>query len=115
MEKFGRVQPPIFQMDKLSSQEAKWQARCHKAGEQRGWNQNPGLWISNQSFLLPLELLPSKRQPGPNPAPHSSSELEKSSIPHVHTATLSQEARNKFFFFRQRLAPIPAKQCIYYC
>lgn len=104
--KIWRVQPPIFQMDKLSSQ---------KAGEQRGWNQSPGLWISNQCFLLPLEFLPSKREPGPNPAPRSSSELKKSSIPHVHTAMLSQEACNKFFFFRQRLAPIPAKQCIYYC
>lgn len=47
--KIWRVQPPIFQMDKLSSQ---------KAGEQRGWNQSPGLWISNQCFLLPLEFSP---------------------------------------------------------
>lgn len=36
-------------------------------------------------------------------------------IPQVHIATLSQEAHNNFFFERQRLAPISAKQCIYYC
>lgn len=41
----------------------------------------------------------------------------KAPTPHIHAATLSQEACNNFFFFfeRQRLAPIPAKQCIYYC
>lgn len=110
MENSQKVQPPIFQMDRLSSREEKGLAQSLKAGEQRCWNQIPGLhwnqWVFFFFFLsLPLSSF--------TPSPHLGQirplvvllNSAKASIPHVHTATLSQEARNKFFFSGNALLP----------
>lgn len=89
-------------MEKPSSQEEKQLVSCCKAGE-RGWGwgllepEPSSLDLKPVFFSVP-GVLCSKTPTWTKSGPYSSSELGKSLIPHVHTATLSQEARNKFFF-----------------
>lgn len=61
------------------------------------------------AFFCPWSSSPPSANLGQIRPPRSSSELKKSSIPHVHTAMLSQEARNKFFFFQATPCSHPCK------